>query len=408
MSCLPCCQVYSSARTLPLPNAPMELHALTAIDAIEPERWDALNGTDNPFLQHAFLHALEVHGAVSKSNGWAPQHLVLFDDERLVAAAPAYLKANSWGEFVFDFAWANAYAQHGLEYYPKLVVAVPYSPVNGPRLLLDPSYPADTLRTALADGARSLAEQLNLSSVHILFPLQQEQAALGEAGYLHRLGCQFHWRNRGYVDFEAFLADFTAKKRKNIRRERRLVADQGITLHTLHGHDIDSALWANLHRFYVNTFDSHGNIPVISQACFETLAEQLGEQMVVFVAKLDDQPIATAICLRSQDTLYGRYWGALDEYPGLHFETCYYQGIDYCIRHGLERYEPGAQGEHKIARGFLPVLTHSAHYLLDDPFHDAVARFLERERPAVQAYASTLRDEGPFRAEILEQLPHER
>jgi len=384
----------------------MELHAVARIEDIPRADWNRLRGTHNPFLRHEFLAALEYHGAVAPETGWAPQHLALFDDGELVGAAPAYLKSHSWGEFVFDFAWADAYARHGLEYYPKLVVAVPYSPVNGPRMLLAPDRPAAALRRALADGASALAGQLGLSSVHWLFTEPADAEALTAAGYQLRLGCQYHWTNPGYADFDTFLAGLTSKKRKNIRRERRRVAEAGIVMRTVHGDAADAGLWERLHGFYAKTFQEHGNLPLISRRCFQAIGEHLGDRVVLFVAEAAGEPVAGAICLRSDDTLYGRYWGCRDEIDGLHFETCYYQGIDYCIRHGLLRFEPGAQGEHKVARGFLPTLTRSAHHLDDPRFRAAIGDFLARERRAVEDYADALTMEGPYRDEVLEQLPH--
>lgn len=384
----------------------MELHAIPRIEDVPQADWNRLQGARNPFLRHEFLAALERHGAVAPDTGWVPQHLALYDDGELVAAAPAYLKSHSWGEFVFDFAWADAYARHGLEYYPKLVVAVPYSPVNGPRMLLAPDRPAAPLRRALADGAGALAARRSLSSVHWLFAEPADAEALAAAGYQLRLGCQYHWTNPGYSDFNAFLAGLTSKKRKNIRRERRRVAEAGIVLRTVHGDEADAALWAQLHGFYAKTFREHGNLPLISRRCFTEIGEHLGDRVVLFVAEAAGEPVAGAICLRSDDTLYGRYWGCREEIDGLHFETCYYQGIDYCIRHGLRRFEPGAQGEHKVARGFLPTLTRSAHHLADPRFGAAIGDFLARERRAVEGYAAALTMEGPYRGEVLERLPH--
>jgi len=385
----------------------MQIRALSAINEIAAARWNALIGADNPFLRHEFLAALERHGAVSPDNGWIPYHLVLEDGDTLVAAAPAYLKGNSWGEFVFDFAWAHAYERNGLDYYPKLIIAVPYSPVNGPRMLIHADYPTQGARRALADGARQIADALEISSVHWLFAGDEDMAELEATGYSRRDGCQYHWRNAGYDDFEDFLGGLNAKKRKNIRRERRRVDEQGLSLRTLHGDEMTPELWTALHGFYVDTFHAHGNRPVITRDCFIELGDRLGDRLVAFVAEAGDEPVAAAICLRSTDTLYGRYWGAAADYDDLHFEACYYQGIDYCIREGMDRFEPGAQGEHKVARGFLPVLTHSAHHLRDARFQAAVDDFLARERPAVAEYADTLTAEGPYRADVLENLPRD-
>ena len=383
----------------------MKLTVAHQISAVNSDQWNRLQGADNPFLRYEFLQALEQHHAVAAETGWLPQHLLLWENDQLIAAAPAYLKQHSWGEFVFDFAWAQAYERHGLNYYPKLVICVPFSPVNGPRMLLDPNKPADELRDALALGAMRLTKQLNLSSAHWLFHSAADGKALLRNNYLHRTGCQFHWYNAGYTDFDAFLGGMSAKKRKNIRRERRLVASAGVTMQVIHGHETDTALWSAMHRFYSNTFEAHGNLPLISRECFMDIAQALGEQMILFVAKREETPIAGAICFRDADTLYGRYWGGDEEIDGLHFEACYYQGIEYCIQHGLTHFEPGAQGEHKIARGFLPTLTHSAHCLVDPQFRQAVDHFLERERPAVAGYAEALRAEAPFRSEILDTLP---
>ena len=385
----------------------MELRAIPSISDVDAARWNALAGADNPFLRHEFLAALEHHGAVSEDNGWVPYHLLLWDDQTLAAAAPAYLKGNSWGEFVFDFAWAHAYERNGLDYYPKLVIAVPYSPVNGPRMLLNPDYPADGLRHTLADGARQMMEAMEVSSVHWLFANPADIDTLSAADHDVRLGCQYHWQNAGYSDFEDFLSGMSSKKRKNIRRERRRVAEQGLSMRVVHGDEATDALWDALHGFYTKTFHEHGNLPVITRACFAELGEKLGRQVVLFVAEEHGVPVAGAICLRSDDTLYGRYWGSARAYDDLHFETCYYQGIEYCIQTGLQRFEPGAQGEHKVTRGFLPTLTRSAHYLADERFRAAVGDFLARERPAVQAFARDLEQDAPYRAEVLERLPRD-
>jgi predicted N-acyltransferase len=375
----------------------MELHALSSIQDIPTEDWDQLNVTGYPFLQHAFLASLETHGAATSGTGWQPSHLTLYDGERLVAAAPAYLKAHSWGEFVFDFAWADAYERHGGRYYPKLVVAVPFTPATGPRLLCHSELPRAQAATALADGARQVVARYGLSSSHWLYPDPDDARHLANAGYSIRHGCQFHWYNPGYPDFEAFLATLSSRKRKNIRRERRRITDAGLRLRVLHGDEADAGLWDALHRFYRTTFELHGNLPLVSRDCFAAMGQSLGWRMVLVVAERDGEPIAGAICFRDSEALYGRYWGCDTEYDGLHFETCYYQGIEYCIRHGLSRFEPGAQGEHKVARGFIPTLTRSAHDFPDRNFAQAVGDFIERERQAVHEYAESLTMEGPYR-----------
>lgn len=375
----------------------MELRATESIRDLAAEDWDNLNATGCPFLTHAFLAALEAHGAVTPRTGWQPHHLTLYDNGRLVAAAPAYLKAHSWGEFVFDFAWADAYERHGGDYYPKLVIAVPFTPATGPRILHHPDLPRAQAARALADAAGELTRRYALSSAHWLYPEPGDAQHLADAGYSIRHGCQFHWFNAGYRDFEDFLGVLSSKKRKNIRRERRRIEEAGIRLRVLHGDEAEAPVWDALHRFYRTTFELHGNLPLISRDCFAAMGQALGQRMVLIVAELEGSVIAGAICFRDGQALYGRYWGCDIEYDGLHFETCYYQGIDYCIRHGLERFEPGAQGEHKVARGFIPTLTRSAHYFPDTGFARAVDDFIARERRAVYEYAQSLTMEGPYR-----------
>jgi predicted N-acyltransferase len=382
----------------------MELHVLASLDEIAADAWNGLAGSDCPFLRHEFLHTLEQYRAVSEATGWIPHHLALYDGERLVAAAPAYLKTHSWGEFVFDFSWADAYARHGRSYYPKLVIAVPWTPATGPRMLTDPGRDPDELRRTLAGAVRQLIERSRLSSAHWLFPRHADVTSLSAAGYAIRHGCQYHWSNPGYRDFDDFLDALTSKKRKNIRRERRRVVEQGIRLRIIHGDEADEPIWSALHRFYENTFEQRGNVPVLSRNCFQALGRRLGRRMVLVVAEQRGAPIAGAICFRDRERLYGRYWGCDREIDGLHFETCYYQGIEYCIDNGLKVFEPGAQGEHKVARGFLPTITRSAHYLRDARFREAIDDFLERERQVIDAHARQLTMEGPYRADSLQRL----
>lgn len=385
----------------------MKLKVLNALEEIPPAEWNSLTGTDNPFLRHEFLVALERHGAVSRRTGWIPSHLVLYDERGLAAAAPVYQKLHSWGEFVFDFAWANAYDRLGLDYYPKLVCAVPYTPVTGPRILFRPGLDSTALIRELAARARAFIEREDLSSAHWLFLEPETARTFAAEGYSIRLGCQYHWSNPGYRSFDEFLAELSSKKRKSIRRERRHVADAGIEFRTLHGHEIPPQLWQTFHRYYVNTFHAHGNIPLLSLAFFRELGEQLGSQVVLIDAQRAGRSIAGALFLRSQSTLYGRYWGSSETHDGLHFETCYYQGIEYCVREGLHRFESGAQGEHKVARGFLPTPTYSCHHLLDPRLQHAVDEFLHQERVEMQGYIRERSREGPFRLEALARIaPH--
>lgn len=364
----------------------------TSLADIPADAWDALRPDDNPFVSHAFLHGLERHGCIRPHYGWQPHHLTLHDGDRLVAAAPCYLKGNSHGEFVFDHAWANAAEHAGIAYYPKLLVAVPYSPVAGPRLLA----PTPELRAACIDALQHACEQYALSSVHVNF--HPGDAGATEPDWLRRYDWQFQWHDHGWRDFDDFLSALTAKKRKNIRQERAQVAAYGVRFRHVDGTTASDADIAAMHRFYALTFEDKGNLPVLSLAFFQHLASALAERFVLVLAERRGATIAGALLLRSHDTLYGRYWGTTDPLPGLHFDTCYYQGIEYCLRHGLSRFEPGAQGEHKLARGFLPTRTHSSHYLRDRALRSAVAGSLVREAAWLERYRDELLIHSPFRA----------
>lgn len=365
-----------------------------AISEIEPADWDGLAG-DNPFLRHAFLNALETTGCASPETGWQPAHLTLRDGDRLTGAMPLYLKSHSYGEFVFDWAWADAYQRHGLRYYPKLLCAVPFSPITGPRMLGEP-----TALPRLAAAAADLAEERGLSSVHCLFPTAAQADELSGQGWLIRTDCQFHWHNRGYRDFEDFLDTFSSAKRKKVRRERRRVAEAGIHFRVLHGGDLDPQLLDTVYRFYCMTYFERGRSPYLNREFFAAIASQLGPSLVIMLACSDSKPVAAAICLRSGDTLYGRHWGSDQDFHSLHFETCYYQGIDYCLREGLQYFDPGAQGQHKISRGFEPTTTWSAHWISDPEFRAAIADYLSRERPMVAAYCEDAREHLPFKSSL--------
>lgn len=371
----------------------VDVRFLPSLADMPASAWDALHDGSNPFVSHAFLHGLEAHGCLREEWGWTPHHATLWRDGRPVAAAPGYLKDNSHGEFVFDHAWAHAYAQHGLDYYPKWLGAVPYSPVTGPRLL---ARDADG-RTALLDAIRNEAERLDLSSAHVNFPTQHEDAAFPDL-WLPRIDVQYHWRNPGHWrDFESFLADFDHKHRKNIRQERAKVQRAGVTFRVVHGDEASEADLRAMFGFYLQTFHEYGNSPALTLAFLQHLAHALPRNLVMFLAEHDGRPVAGALCLRGTGTLYGRYWGATSSIPGLHFETCYYQGINYCLREGLTVFEPGAQGEHKIARGFLPTFVHSRHWIAQPDFAAALARWCEEEALAVRRYAQTLQTHTPFK-----------
>ncbi len=364
------------------------IHAIGAAD------WDGCAGADNPFVSFAFLSALEDSGSASAKTGWLPQHLCLRDaDGRIVAVAPAYAKAHSYGEYVFDHSWADALERAGGRYYPKLQVAVPFSPVPGPRLLVRPG--SGIPMAALAQALVQACEALGCSSVHATFCLAEEWQALGDAGWLQRLGRQFHWTNEGYGSFEDFLSALRASRRKTIRRERREAAD-GLTLRTLRGAEITPAHWDAFYAFYRSTTDRKWGDAYLRRGFFPLLGERLGESCVLMLAESRGAPVAGALNLIGGDTLYGRNWGATIDRAFLHFELCYYQAIEFAIRHGLRRVEAGAQGEHKIQRGYLPVPTFSAHWIAHGGLRAAVADYLARERPAVQAEMADLATLSPF------------
>ncbi len=381
------------------------------IAEVDAAAWNALQphalprAAGHPFLRHEFLSALEQSGSVTARTGWAPKHLLLEDSRRrLVGAMPLYRKAHSRGEFVFDFSWANAYAQHGLRYYPKLVSAVPFTPVTGPRLLVGAAADERTVTGALIRAASAYARSEQLSSWHILFPIDEDLAALRQAGLILRRDCQFHWQNRAYESYDDFLATFTAEKRKKAKRERRRVAEAGIEFDTRLGGDMDDALWRTVYRFYADTFLRHGNEPYLNLSFFKLIAASMPRCMMIKVARHGREPIAAAIFFVGEDALFGRYWGASGNYHSLHFEACYHQGIEYCIARGLQRFEPGTQGEHKVPRGFVPTLTSSAHDIVDGRFEAAIRDFAAREARGVASYAAAVNQHVPYHRVPNEEL----
>ena len=378
----------------------MTVRVARSLADVDAQQWNALVGRGAPFLRHEFLLGLELSGCATPETGWDAHHLLLTDAQgNLTGAMPLYLKPHSWGEFVFDFAWAQAYSRNGLEYYPKLVSAIPFTPASGPRLLSRAHGAPGTaaLREKLLAEALQYAADQNLSSLHVLFPDDAQARELAGGGLLLRRDCQFHWRNRGYADFDDFLQTFTAEKRKKARRERRRVAEAGIRFRTLSGAEMDARTWRHVHALHTDTFLRHGHTPYLGVEFFLELTRTLPESIVVHSAWRGAQMVAAAICFRGEDTLYGRYWGASEEHHSLHFETCYHQGIEYCIRAGLQRFEPGTQGEHKVSRGFGPELTWSAHWIADPRFARAIGDYLRREALAVDEYAAQIADHVPFK-----------
>ncbi len=381
-------------------DTPVRVH--TGMAEIDAAAWDACGGAGTPFTRHAFLRLLEESGTVGPATGWRPRHLtVTAPDDGLLAAAPVYLKDHSFGEYIFDWGWAHAFERAGGRYYPKLQVAVPFTPVTGPRLLVHPDAEApERLRRILADALVTLAEREGASSVHVTFCREDEQRALADAGFLTRLDYQYHWENRGYATFDDFLADLNARKRKTIRRERREVANQGLTVTPCTGRDMTPALWDAFHGFYRAVMDRKPSPAYLNRAFFHGLSEHLPDSVVVMLARdADGAPVAGALNLRDDRVLYGRNWGAGSHHPFLHFEACYYAAIDHAIARGLERVEAGAQGRHKIQRGYLPSPVYAAHWIVHPGLRDAVANYLDEEREAVAAEMAVDAGESPYRRE---------
>lgn len=364
--------------------------------------WASLDHHNDPFTSGAFLRIAEKVGAADTALGWQAQHLALYDEaapdgEKLLGLLPLYLRTHSFGDFSHDWHWAAAWQNAGLAYYPKLVSGVPFTPSPGPRLLVRQGINRLPVVQALIEAAIDIARTQQISSWQCLFVEEADHDALATAGLLIRRGVQFHWINKNYADFDGFLAGFTADKRKKLKRERRAVHESGLRLGVLHGDEIDAALWRVIHRQYCDTFARYGNHPAFPLEFFIQASAALGRQLLVFIAYQNEQPVASAICYRDATTLYGRHWGTEVDVPGLHFELCYYQGIDYCIQHGLQRFEPGAQGEHKLARGFEPVPTWSGYWIADPGMRRAVENFLARETEAMEDYAAETASHLPFK-----------
>jgi len=374
----------------------MTLHAKIAdVDAAD---WDACAGSDNPFVSHAFLSALEDSGSANSRTGWLPQHAVLRDGGgAVVAVVPIYAKSHSYGEYVFDHGWAHALERVGVSYYPKLQVAVPFSPVPGPRLLRRPGSGVPI--SVLANALEQACDSHKLSSVHITFCTEEEWNGLGDAGWLRRLGMQFHWENNGYASFEDFLGALSSRKRKVLRRERRDANAAGLTFHALSGSDITEAHWDAFYRFYRSTVDRKWGSAYLSRSFFSLVGERLGRRVVLMYAENGGKPVAGALNLAGETALYGRNWGCRGDWPFLHFELCYYRAIDWAIEHGLQRVEAGAQGRHKIQRGYMPKPTYSAHWIAHVGLRRAVGNFLEEERMGVRAEMAALAEGSPFRRE---------
>ena len=372
-----------------------DLRVVDSLQSIDERQWNAL-AADNPTLAYAFLDSLHRAGCATEATGWAPRYLTLWEGSSLAGAVPLYVKSHSYGEYVFDWAWADAYERHGLAYYPKLLAAVPFTPATGARLLAKDS----AARTTLAASLVATAKGSQVSSLHVLFPVDEDAAALRAQGLLERRGVQFHWRNAGYASFEEFLAALSRDKRKKIRQDRRRVADAGLRLRRVTGREASGADWDFFTQCYRRTYREHRSTPYLNRKFFGMVAERMPDNLLLVVAEREGTPVAAALDLVGGGVLYGRYWGALEQVPGLHFEACYYQSIEFCIERGIALFEGGAQGEQtKHARGFLPHETRSFHWLAHPAFNRAIDEYLEREGEHIEAYVDELNERTPFRKE---------
>ena len=378
-----------------------QLEIVDRLSDITSEEWNALLPSDaGPFLRHEFLSALEVTGCVGANTGWQVAHLLLKDGDQLIGAIPLYLKQHSYGEFVFDWSWAQAYEQQGMQYFPKALCAIPFTPVQGSRILSARNVDADLVQKQLIAGLKTLVVQNNLSSAHVIFPHDSEAKGLKDQGFMLRDSVQFHWHNQGFENFEQFLAALTLKRRKNIRREREQVSRELITFRHVPGISSTNADWEFFYRCYENTYLEHGSSPYLNETFLKLWAHRLPENLHLIIAERNGNPIAASLLVvdPTSSKAYGRYWGAIEHVPCLHFETAYYQAIQYCISNQIQTFEGGAQGEHKMARGFLPTTIQSAHFIADPQFAKAVQHFLDREHQGIGAYVDELAEHSPLKS----------
>lgn len=381
---------------MPSESKQIHIQVLSSIDEVQSDEWNQLVQQQYPFLQHGFLNAMEQHACVGEHVGWIPRHLVYRDDAgKLLGAMPLYEKNNSWGEFVFDHAWADAYQRYGLEYYPKLINAIPFTPAMGQRFIAEDSQ-RERIANIMVSAVSTLAEENEYSGVHCLFPQSDDFEVLNCQGAVSRNDCQFHWHNRDYANFDDFLKSLKPKKRKNIKQERRKVEDAGITIRRLNGNTASSKDWLDFTRLYELIYNRKYGMPAFNQSFFMSVAQSFPEQVLLVLADAGQQCIAGALMYCDDTTLYGRHWGCDGYVDSLHFEVCYYQGIEFCINNGLKRFDPGAQGEHKVARGFEPTRTQSLHWLTSSPFNQAIRQFVEREQAGVQNYIDAIKSHSPF------------
>ena len=375
----------------------MKISQINQIKNISREDWNGITGLEYPFIRHEFLYALEKNSCVSEETGWMPQHCLVYDRGELIALMPMYRKTHSHGEYVFDYEWAYAYRQHGLSYYPKWLTAIPFTPCEGERLFVKTGVDKETVLETILNHITENAERENISGWHCLYPTSAETELFKSADLSIREGVQFRWMNKGYQDFKDYLDSFNSKKRKNLLRERRYIRDQGIVLKQIHGKDITEQQLDVFFQFYQLTYLKRGNPPYLNLEFFKEIAITMPEQLLLILAIKDNTYVGTAFSLLGEDSYYGRYWGCYEEYHSLHFEACYYQGLEYCINNQLTRFDSGAQGEHKIARGFEPVTTYSAHWVSDPDFAAAIKGFTKREANLMEKYRSNAAELLPFK-----------
>ena len=376
----------------------LTIKTIESLHEISLDEWNRLAGETFPFVKYEFLIALENHGAVGKDFGWLTHFFLAYDDNTLVGALPVYIKFNSYGEFVFDWAWADAYQQNNIRYYPKLVTSIPYTPATGPRLLIQDKENFNKIADILINAVLSFAKSSSISSYHCLFTNEKDtQYFKQNPHFMMRLGCQFHWNNNNYKSFTDYLNYLTSKKRKQIKRERRIVKDQEIEFEIFNGHEAKDYHWDIYHQFYESTFERKSGMPTLSNSFFKEIAKTMPENIVLVLAKHHGKYVASAFNIKGTEALYGRHWGCSDDFDNLHFEACYYQGLEYCIEHGLKKFEPGAQGEHKIARGFMPTKTWSAHWIAHPQFSESISNFLNHETKGMLHYIDELNEHSPFK-----------
>ena len=374
----------------------MKLEIADSISQLDSSSWDDLVG-GMPLLSHAFLSALEESNSIGKGTGWQSCPMLVFDDKKLVGAMPLYVKSHSYGEYVFDWAWAEAYQKSGMDYYPKLISAIPFSPITSQRLLVSPEYPSKEIQSLMVEALEEIMHNNKFSSAHVLFPNDTSAEMLTQSGWLQRHGVQFQWHNEGFKDFEAFLTQLTQEKRKKIRQERKRVVNSGVVCHRIKGNDITEAQWDFFYQCYCNTYSEHRSTPYLTRAFFKIIAQTMPQYILLVMAYRDATPIACALNFYDEKTLFGRYWGCLEYVPNLHFELCYYQAQEFCIDENIQHFEGGAQGEHKLARGFKPKATCSFHKIAHPQFAKAIEDFVIREAQGVAEYTNELEDRAPFK-----------